>query len=47
MGNWLRAGLIRPISANGMGLPCNPDENEDIPGVSDEVISEIEAILNY
>jgi hypothetical protein len=46
IGNWLKAGLIRPTSANGMGLPCNPDENEVIPGISDEVVVEIEAILD-
>jgi hypothetical protein len=47
MGNWLRAGLIWPISANGLGLPCNPDENDIIQGVLDEVIGEIEVILDY
>jgi hypothetical protein len=47
IGNWLKAGLIRPISADGMGLPCNPQENEVIPGLPEEMVDEIEQILEY
>jgi hypothetical protein len=47
MGNWLRVGLIQLISANGIGLSCNPNKNEVIPGISDEVIGEIMVILDY
>lgn len=42
IGNWLREGHIRPLYLNGMGLPIEPEAQDDLDGIDDESIDMIE-----
>jgi hypothetical protein len=42
IGNWLKQGLIKPVSANGMGLPVSPPPGNDIDSIDDEMVASIE-----
>jgi hypothetical protein len=41
VGNWLKQGLIQLSSVEGLGLAMDPQEDEVIPGLLDEMIDEI------
>lgn len=42
IGNWLREGHIRPLHLDGMGLPMEPEAEDDLEGIDDESIDVIE-----
>lgn len=41
IGNWIKLGLIQLSSIAGLGLVMDPQEDEAIPGLPDEVIDEV------
>jgi hypothetical protein len=44
IGSWLREGHIKPLSLNGMGLPMEPQLEDDTEAIDDDVADLIEWI---
>jgi hypothetical protein len=44
IGSWLREGHIKPLSLNGMGLPMEPQLEDDTEAIDDDVADLLEWI---